>query len=116
MITARGTVQPSQKKKGKEKSRKQKARADKGREKAVERSAVLSEKVKGREERKVRKVCSCTGVASLEQSQSWCDVIGRGDGMLMSRQSGHVLRRRGSDVQIGGFLAPALAPMEQYYP
>jgi hypothetical protein len=58
MVLPGGVVQPSTKnKKGKQLSKKQKARVDKGRDKAVERSGVLAEKERQREERKVSKVC-----------------------------------------------------------
>jgi hypothetical protein len=55
MITPAGSVQPSTKSRAKDKqmSKKQKARSEKGRERAVELSGRLEEKVKGREERKV---------------------------------------------------------------
>jgi hypothetical protein len=54
MVLPGGVVQPSTKnKKGKQLSKKQKARADKGRDRAVERSGVLAEKERQREERKV---------------------------------------------------------------
>jgi hypothetical protein len=56
MVTAAGQIAASKKTNAKDKqlSTKQKARSEKGREKAVELAKRLEEKVKGREERKVR--------------------------------------------------------------
>jgi len=58
MVNPDGSIQPSSKlsKKGGNKalSKKQKARLDKGKERAVERSGMLQNRVKEREERKVR--------------------------------------------------------------
>ena len=60
MVTPAGTVQAPKTKgagkakgSGKQMSKKQKGRSEKGRERAVELSTKLEEKVKGREERKV---------------------------------------------------------------
>jgi hypothetical protein len=65
MITPSGSVEPSKKKGNIAPSKKQKARADKGRERAVELSGRLEEKVKGREERKVSFVFIEGGVGRL---------------------------------------------------
>ena len=54
MITPAGHVD-AKKKGGKQVGRKQKKRSEEGKEKAVERSGKLEERVKGREDRKVRK-------------------------------------------------------------
>lgn len=53
MITPAGSVD-SKKKGGKRVGKKQRKRTEEGKEKALERSGKLEEKVKGREERKVR--------------------------------------------------------------
>jgi hypothetical protein len=60
MINSKGTIEPSKKKGGQQVSKKQKARADKVKERAVELSGRLEEKVKGREDRKVSVRQECT--------------------------------------------------------
>ena len=60
MITPSGQVAPSQKKTSKgEISRKKRKRVEEGKEKAVERSGKLDEKVKSREEKKVGWFYNC---------------------------------------------------------
>jgi hypothetical protein len=88
MVLPGGVVQPSTKnKKGKQLSKKQKARADKGRDRAVERSSVLAEKERQREERKVSVVCGARsavrGVCCVVRAQS----VRRG-GEVWTRKAG----------------------------
>jgi hypothetical protein len=53
MVTPGAGVRDSKKKGGKSVGKKQRKRTEEGKEKALERSSKLEEKVKGREERKV---------------------------------------------------------------